>query len=267
MRLKDKVAIITGGGSGIGAAIATVFAAEGATVVVASRTLEALEVVVKEISSQHGKAKAIPTDVSDERQIKNLVDQTIKEFGKIDILVNNSAAMSPRDIPVAEMDLEYWNNQININLTGTMLCTKEVLKHMITRRNGSIVNVSSIAGVTGNPWRSPYASSKAGIIGFTETLAMEVGPNNIRVNSLSPAATATERFESGTRARAQSLGMSYDQVMNKILRSYSLRRIATPSEVANAVLFLASDDSSAITGQNLIVSCGFHMLHPSEVLD
>jgi len=267
MRLQDKVAIVTGAGSGIGKSIATVFGSEGAMLIAASRTLSSLEETVEQIESKGGKAKAIPTDISDEHQVSHLVERVLQDYGRIDVLVNNAAAMSPRDIPVAEMDLDYWSNQINVNLTGTMLITKHVVKSMTDRQSGSIVNVSSIAGVTGNPWRSPYASSKAGIIGFTETLAMEVGPYNIRVNALTPAATATERFEANIRAKAQQKGVTYEALMEKVLRHYSLRRIATPSEVAMAALFLASDESSGITGQNLIISCGFHMLHPAEILD
>lgn len=265
MRLKDRVAIVTGGGTGIGRAIATTLAAEGATVVVASRTLSALEEAVREIESRGGKAKAIPTDVADEKQIQRLVAQTLEAFGGIDILVNNSAAMAGGLVPVTEMTLPFWNESLTVNLTGTMLCSREVLKDMIPRRSGSIINISSIGGVTGNPFRSPYSASKFGIIGFTQTLAIEVGEHNIRVNALAPAATHSDRFESGIRAKAKSLGVPYEELMAKILRSYSMKRLVKPSEVATAALFLASDDASAITGQTLIVSCGFHPLHPSEI--
>lgn len=265
MRLKDRVVIITGGGTGIGKAIATVFASEGATVVLGSRTISTLEQAVKEIESSGGQAKAIQTDISDEEQVKRMVDLTIEEFGKIDVLVNNSAAMSHGDMDVVDMVMKNWNETLSVNLTGTMLCSREVLKNMIARKSGNIVNVSSIAGTVGNPKRSAYSASKWGIIGLTETLAIEVGQYNIRVNSISPAATSNDRFENGIREKAENLGVSYEMLMNKILSHYSLKRIAKPAEVGTAALFLASDDSSAITGQNLVVSCGFHMVHPTEI--
>lgn len=266
MRLKDRVAIITGGGTGIGEAIATVFASEGATVVLASRSLAHLEEVVNKIKKSGGKSKAIQTDIGDEKQVQRMIAQTVSDFGKIDILVNNAAATQERAVDVSEMTLELWNKSLSITLTGAMLCIREVLKYMIPHRRGSIINISSIAGVKGVPGRSPYAVSKWGINGLTETLAIEVGKYNIRVNSLSPAATDTGMFSTVIDTLAKPLNISHDEMITKVLRHYSLRRITKPGEIGTTALFLASDDSSAITGQNLIVSCGFHMLDPDEVM-
>ena len=148
MRLKDKIAVITGGGTGIGKAISSTFASEGATVVIAARTLSRLEEVAEGIKSRGGKAKAIQTDISDEKQVRGMVAQTLDEYGQIDILVNNSAAPPTGDLNVVDMILEDWNMVLNVNLTGTMLCTREVLKDMIARKSGSIVNVSSAAGMS-----------------------------------------------------------------------------------------------------------------------
>jgi 3-oxoacyl-[acyl-carrier protein] reductase len=265
MRLKDSVAIITGGGTGIGEAIAKVFASEGAIVVLASRSMGHLEKVADEIKKSGAKAKAIQTDVIDEQQVQWMIAQAFSDFGKIDILVNNAADMQDRAVVVSEMPLEIWNRSLSITLTGAMLCSREVLKYMIPRRSGSIINISSIAGVKGVLGRSPYVVSKWGMNGLTETLAIEVGKYNIRVNSLSPAATDTGRFSTNINKLAETINISYDEMMTKVLHHYSLRRIAKPSEIGTAALFLASDDSSAITGQNLIVSCGFHMLDPEEV--
>ena len=262
MRLKDKVAIITGGGAGIGKAIATAFASDGAKVVIAARTLSKLQEVVEEINSRGGKAKSIQTDISDEKQIQRMVAQTLNEYGQIDILVNNSAAAADVRSKVVDMTLNDWNKELAITLTGVMLCSREVLKAMIPRKSGSIINISSIAGIFGHPGRSAYCVSKWGIIGLTMTLAIEVGDDNIRVNCISPAATKTERFEDIQKAKAKTLGVSYENLMSEILPHYSLNRIANPSELARVALFLASDDSSAITGQNLIVSCGFHPMFP-----
>lgn len=265
MRLHDKVAVVTGGGSGIGKAIAERFAAEGAKVVIASRNLAALQETAEAIGSRGGVAKALRADLLDEQQVRALMQHSVEAFGTIDILVNNSAAMTPDEVEVADMTLAHWNQVLSVNLTGTMLCCREALATMRAHRSGSIVNVSSIAGVIGNPRRSPYSASKWAINGLTETLAIEAGPHNIRVNSLSPAATRTNRFEASVRARAARLGVSFEHLMAAILAHYSMGRLAEPAEVAGAALFLASDDAGAITGHNLIVSCGFHMLNPTEI--
>lgn len=266
MRLRDKVAIVTGAGTGIGKAISSVFAAEGAAVVLAGRNPSTLKAAAEQIMSEGGKAVAVPTDISKEDQVRNLAAQTIGEFGRIDILVNNSAHMPPLDVNVVNMQQDYWNDLLAVNLTGSMMCTREVLKIMIPQKAGSIVSVSSIAGTTGDPFHSAYSASKWGIIGFTASLAIEVGRHNIRANCISPAATATEGFEEGMRMLAKQKGMPYEEFMGKMTQSYALGRIAKPVEVAKAALFLASDDASAVTGQNLIVSCGFHMIHPAMIV-
>jgi 3-oxoacyl-[acyl-carrier protein] reductase len=260
MKLKDRVAIVTGGGTGIGRATAVIFASEGARVVVAARTLSRLEEVVEEIQSGGGQAEAIQTDISDEKQVQRMVAQTLNDYDQIDILVNNSAVAN--GALVADMVLDNWNEVLAVNLTGTMLCSREVLKPMIPRKSGSIVNISSVAGIYGVPGLGAYSASKWGVIGFTQTLAIEVGEYNIRVNSISPAATRTDRFVSPQKARADALGVPFEEVMSEILPRYSLKRIADPSEIAAAALFLASDDASAITGHNLVASCGFHAIHP-----
>lgn len=265
MRLKNRVAIVTGGGSGIGKAIALAFASEGAAVVVASRTLSHLEEVAGEITVKGGKAKTMQADISDEKQVQNMVAQTLSEYGKVDVLVNNSAAPVGPDDFVVDMDPQEWNRIVSVNLTGTMLCSKAVLKDMIPRKSGNIINISSFAGISGSPQRSAYCASKWGVIGLTETLAIEVGEYNIRVNSICPAATDSERFQNAVKLRAASLGMTYEEMMGKMLAQYSLKRIASASEIASVAVCLASEDFSAVTGQNIVVSCGFHILNSSEI--
>ncbi len=260
MRLKDKVAIVTGGGIGIGRAISGAFAAEGAAVVVAARTLSRLNGVVGEIKAKGGRAMAVPTDISDEKQVQNMVAQALSEYGRVDILVNNSGVGGPT-ANVVDMDLDEWSKVLAVNLTGTMLCTREVLKAMIGRRSGCIVNIGSEGGRSGYPMRSPYCVSKMGIIGFTETLAIEVGEYHIRVNCISPAAVQGERIGNVIKARAEALGISHEEAMARMTRNYSLKRITDPSEVAAAAVFLASDESSAVTGQTLPVNCGLYLVH------
>jgi len=265
MRLKDKVAIVTGGGRGIGKAIALAFAFEGATVVVAARTLSKLEETVEEIKSKGGRAKAIQTDVSDEKQVQQMVAQTLNEYGQVDILVNNTGIGGPT-ANVVDLKLEDWNEVLGIDLTGSMLCSREVLKSMIPRRSGNIINMAAEGGRGGDgragyPMRSPYCCAKMGIIGLSETLAVEVGEYNIRVNCISPAAVRGERLVNVVKGRSEATGVPFDELMSKITANYSLKRAAEESEVAAAAVFLASDESSAITGQTLVTNCGQHIVY------
>jgi NAD(P)-dependent dehydrogenase (short-subunit alcohol dehydrogenase family) len=265
MKLKDRVAIITGGGTGIGRAISFAFAREGAMVALAARNLPRLEEATKAIRAKGGRAIAIQADLTDHEQIKKMVARTVDEYGHIDILVNNAARGTFNNADVADMNLDEWYNSMNINLSGTMLCCREVLKFMIPRQSGNIINVSSVAGLSGVPRESPYAASKWGVIGLTETLAIEAGKHNIRVNCLSPGATRTQEFEDWVKTSAKSFGISYEQVMDKLTENNALGRIAETEEIANCIVFLASDDSSAMTGHNLVASCGFHITHPNMI--
>jgi NAD(P)-dependent dehydrogenase (short-subunit alcohol dehydrogenase family) len=265
MKLKDKVAIVTGGGTGIGKAISLALANEGAVVVVAARSLSRLEQAAEEIKSGGGRAKAIQTDISDHEQVKQMVAQVIKDFGHIDILVNNAARGTFNNADVADMDLKEWYDSLAINITGMMFCSREALKDMIPRKSGNIVNISSVAGLSGVPKESPYAVTKWGVIGLTQTLAIEAGRFGIRVNSISPGATRTQEFEDWVKVSALDSGISYEEMMNKITDNNAVKKIAEPSEIAACVVFLASDDSSAITGHNLVASCGFHIIHPNMI--
>jgi NAD(P)-dependent dehydrogenase (short-subunit alcohol dehydrogenase family) len=259
MRLKDKVAIVTGGGRGIGKAISMAFASEGAIVVIAARTLSRLDEAVEKIKSGGGRIKAIQTDVSDEKQVQRLVAETLNDYGKVDILVNNSGIAGPT-VSVVDLELQDWNGVLAVNLTGSMLCAREVLKHMIPHRKGNIINMGSDGGRFGYPMRSPYSVSKWGIIGLTETLAMEVGQYNIRVNCISPAAVKGERLTNVVMGRSQATGVPFEELMSKITVNYSLQRPTEETEVAAAAVFLASDESSGITGHTLVVNCGHHIV-------
>ncbi|MFC1899449.1 SDR family NAD(P)-dependent oxidoreductase [Chloroflexota bacterium] len=255
MKLENKVAIVTGGGVGIGEAISLAFALEGTTVVAAARTLPRLEAVVNKINANGGKAIAIQTDVTDENQIKMMVDQTISTYGKIDILVNNSGIAGPTT-SVVDMPLDEWNDVLAINLTGSMLCAREVLKYMLPRKTGNIINISSMAGVNGLIRRSPYCASKWGIIGLTQTLALECGEHNIRVNCIAPGAVEGQRIDNVLKARAKAAGHTYEEEVSISVTSAALRKIVTANEIARTALFLVSDDSSGMTGQILKVNAG-----------
>jgi NAD(P)-dependent dehydrogenase (short-subunit alcohol dehydrogenase family) len=264
MLLKEKVAIVTGGGKGIGRAIALAFAAEGAAVVLAARTLSKLEETADVINKKGGRAVAVQTDVSVEKQVEHMVSETISTFGRIDILVNNAGIIGPT-LNVADMDLNGWNEAIAINLTGSLIAAKHVLKHMIPRRSGAIINIGSERGRTGDgksgsPMRTPYACSKAGMIALTESLSVEVGRYNIRVNCITPGPVRGERIDNVIKAKCEATGASFDQIMTNLAENCSLKRLATEEEVASAAVFLASDAASGITGQALPVSCGQHMI-------
>ncbi len=264
MRLKDKVAIVTGGGKGIGKAIALAFATEGAKVVVAARTLAKLEEVAGEIKAKGGEAKAIQTDVTSEKEIENMVAETVSAFGRIDILVNNSGIGGPT-APVVDLNVEEWNQVLALDLTGSMLCCKYALRHMIPHKSGAIINIAAEGGRAGDgragyPMRSPYCCAKMGLIGLTETLSIEVGQYGIRVNAVSPAAVRGERIISVVQGRAQATGVPFEDLMAKLVQNYSLGRMTEESEVAAVAVFLASDESSSITGQTIVAHCGAHMV-------
>jgi len=262
-RLKDKVAIITGGGYGIGKAIAKAFIQEGATVVIAATTPSKLQETVKDLQAMGGRAMAVQTDVRDENQIRGMVEETLRAFGKVDVLVNNSGIGGPT-CNIVDMKLEEWNNILAIDLTGSMLCCREVLKHMIPRKSGIIINIGAEGGRSGDgrsgyPMRAGYCCAKMGVIGLTETLAQEVGEYNIRVNCISAAAVKGDRFIRVITGRAQAMGIPFEEALKREMANYSLKRPAEEYELANCAVFLASDESSAITGQTLINHCGQHI--------
>jgi NAD(P)-dependent dehydrogenase (short-subunit alcohol dehydrogenase family) len=230
MQLKDKVAIVTGGGRGIGRATAISLALEGAAVTVSARTRAQIEETALQIRHQGGKAIAIPADVANESSVANMVSCTLETFGRIDILVNNAGYNLP-DRNVIDLTLEEWNTVLTINLTGPFLCAKAVLPTMVKQRFGKIINIASIGGRQGRAARSPYRAAKAGLINFTQSLAAEVKRYGIDVNCVCPGGTDTQMM----RVVAHSQGRTDLNLMR-------------PEEIAAVVLFLASSKSSAITG-------------------
>lgn len=262
-RLKDKVAIITGGASGIGKAIATAFVKEGAKVILAARNRENLDKAVKEFQAMGGTVKAVPADVAKEQQVIDMVEEAMKAFGQIDILVNNSGIGGPT-CNVVDLKLADWNEILSIDLTGSMLCAREVLKRMIPRKSGVILNIGAEGGRSGDgrsgyPMRAGYCCAKMGIIGLTETLAQEVGEHNIRVNCLSAAAVKGDRFVRVIKGRADAAKIPFEEALQREMRNYSLQRPTEEYELANVSVFLASDESSAITGQTIVAHCGLHL--------
>ncbi len=257
-----KVAFITGGGSGIGKAIAKCFVEAGATVVLAARNVENLNNTVKEIEAMGGKAVAIPTDISVESQVIDAVQKTIDQFGQIDILVNNSGGAGP-NCPVAEMKTDEWTETLSVDLTGSMLVTREVLKHMIPKESGNIIVIGAEGGrtglgISGYVNRSPYAAAKAGLMALTESVAIEVGKYGIRVNQISAAGVNGPRVRQVIEKIAQRDGVTPESILQNAVKNYSLGKFTEEKEIGKVAVFLASDAASAITGQTINAHSGLH---------
>jgi NAD(P)-dependent dehydrogenase (short-subunit alcohol dehydrogenase family) len=263
-RLRDRVAFVTGGGSGIGKAIARSFVEEGAAVCLAGRNKKNLDAAVSEFAAIGGNALAIPMDIRREQDVVEGVQKAVDRFGGIDILVNNSGIGGPTKY-VWDLTLDEWNEVIAVDLTGSMLASREVLKRMVPAGvGGVIISIGSEGGRSGDgrsgyPMRAGYCCAKMGIIGLTETLARECGPHRIRVNCITPAAVRGDRFMGMIRGRAAAEGIPFEEAMKAEMKHYSLGRPTEEHELGRIAVFLASDEASAITGQTIPVNCGMNM--------
>ena len=250
-RLDGKLAIVTGGGSGIGEATAKVFSEAGATVVVTGRRPEPLERVAKEIGGH-----AMTCDVSDQAQVRTMFAQALQITGQINILLNNAGGPGPI-APVAEVDMDAWIQCMNTNLVGAMYCLREAAQIMGAQKSGSIINMSSLMGVQGYPMRSAYVASKFALIGITETMARELGSLNVRVNALMPGAVSGENMDRILARRVEAEGRLAEEIERENYTDVAaLKRWVSPEEVGRAALYYASDLSSAITGDKMKVDCG-----------
>ncbi len=256
--LKDQVTIITGGNGGLGRAMAFKFAEAGAHLVLAATNRHTLEQARQDLELSGTTSLAISCDVSSPMDIQRLVDMTMEQFGRIDILVNNAGISGPTKA-VTEISLAEWNHTMDVNLTGAFLASQAVLPSMISQGKGHIINISSIFGKRGYPYRSAYAASKWALIGFTQTLALEVGKHNVRVNAICPGPLKGDRIERVWQERARVRNIPWQAIEEKMVRMAALRRIPELEEAANVALFLASAQSSAMTGQALNVSAGTEM--------
>ncbi len=250
-RLENKVVVITGGNSGVGAATAKLFAQEGATVVISARRKEALEKVASEIEAMGGKVLAVPTDVSKPEQCVNLIDTTVNTFGKIDVLVNNAGVLDTGLKGIdkfLDSDLE---RVIDINQKGAMYCMRQALKYMLPQQSGSIVNVASVAGYTGGGG-AVYVSSKAAIIGLTKHTAMRTATSHVRCNVICPGNILTPMTQ----------GMDYSNMDMEMFGAMAAHAdlkgcgSCTAEDVANVLLFFASDESKPLTGQAIVCDYG-----------
>ncbi len=251
MRLYGKTAIITGAAQGLGKAIATRFAEEGANLVVADRNAQQLSITAKVLSERFPKRiLSIAADVSDPTDVEQIVSETIKHFDSVDILCNNAAVSFEKN--VEDITLHEWNTLISINLTGTFLMVKEVFPIMKKKRHGSIVNIASELAFVGYEQLSAYTAAKGGIIAFSRSIALEGIPFNIRVNCLCPGAADTPMFWNGVTDPDILQTMK-----DNIKKEKPGGRLITPEEVAAGAVFLASDESSAVNGTHLIMDMGY----------
>ncbi len=241
--LQDKVALITGASKGIGRGIALQFAQQGAHVAFTYLSSVAQgEALVAELEAYGVKAKGYQSDASDNKQAEDLINAVAADFGRIDVLINNAGIT--KDNLLMRMTEEQWDEVIRINLKSIFNTTKAITKVMMKQRSGSIINITSVVGVKGNAGQANYAASKAGMIGFTKSVALELGSRGVRCNAIAPGFIATEMT-----------GKLNEDVVNGWLNTIPLKRAGTPDDVANACVFFASDLSSYITGQTLSV-CG-----------
>jgi len=247
MQLKGKTAVVTGGSRGIGRAIALKLASCGANVVVNyTRNSKAADEVVAEIKAMGSSGMAVKADVSIASEVENLVNEVLKTFGSIDILVNNAGIT--RDNLIIRMTEKEFDEVINTNLKGAFICTKAVSRVMIKQKSGKIINVSSVVGIVGNAGQSNYAAAKAGLIGFTKSMAKELAKRGINVNAVAPGFIQTDMTS-----------VLPENVKEEFLKSIPLMRIGKPEDIANTVLFLASEYSDYITGQVINIDGGMVM--------
>ena len=246
MRLKDKVALITGGARGIGRAIAMTFAKEGADIVVADINLEIAQKTALEIEGLGRKALALEMDVTSYDQVEEGVNKILDKLGKVDILVNNAGII--KDNLLLRMSQTDWDAVINVNLKGAFNCIKAVSRPMVKQRSGRIISIASIIGLIGNPGQGNYAASKAGIIALTKTVAKELASRNINANAVAPGFIQTE----------MTAKLS-EEIKKKMLEAIPLGKLGTPEDVANLCLFLALPESSYITGQVITIDGGMVM--------
>ncbi len=270
MKLKGKVAAVTGGASGQGRAIALALAGAGVDVAIGSLTqdkgtrrpgeivnlLEPDELgkVKQEIADRGVRSMAIALDVTDPAQARSFIETTAREFGRLDILVN--AAGITCEQTIVDHDDAVWHRVIDVNLNGIYYCTKAALPHMIRNRWGRIINISSTAGNVGGPKNGAYCASKAGVLGLTRALALEVGDFNITVNSICPAWVNTDFGRMWIDSIAENEGVDKKAKMEEIEKTYPQKRIISPEEIGHLALFLAQPESAGISGQDLTVSRG-----------
>jgi NAD(P)-dependent dehydrogenase (short-subunit alcohol dehydrogenase family) len=251
MKLAGTVAVVTGGGSGIGAAICRAFASEGAKVAVAGLRPSSAEDVARSIGDS---AKAYSLDVSDSASVESAADQIESVLGHIDVWVNSAGVSWV--VPFLECSEDVWNTTVSVNLTGSFICCQAAIRRMLPRRTGSIINLSSQSGKQGASHQNAYSASKFGVIGLTQSLALEFAPQGIRVNAICPGVAFTPMWDGMLQDYARKRNIAPEDVRPYLESKIPLGRLCAPEDVAAAAVFLACDESSYMTGQAINVSGG-----------
>ncbi len=248
-RFKNKVVLVTGAASGIGKATAIAFAKEGANIIAADISdMTATETEIKKLNAE---ILLVKCNIGVREDVKNLIATAVKHFGRLDCAVNVAGIAGRHSLPIHEYPEDEWINQININLIGTYYCVKDEITQMLQNGGGNIVNVSSAAGLIGQPQNSPYAASKFGVVGLTRTAAKEYATQNIRINAICPTAIETPMIMEGRRKLAHN-----PEALESAKNFQAMKRMGQPQEVANVILWLCSDESSFITGHAMPVDGG-----------
>ncbi|MBU0469707.1 MAG: 3-oxoacyl-[acyl-carrier-protein] reductase [Candidatus Omnitrophica bacterium] len=243
MRLKDQVVLITGSARGIGKEIAKTFATEGATVIISDINAESAKATSEELIKEGFNSSSFACDVTSMQSVEEMINKILDNYSRIDILVNNAGIT--KDNLLLRMSENEWDAVLNTNLKGVFCCTKAVTKSMLRAKKGKIINIASIIGITGNAGQANYSASKAGIIGFTKSIAKEFSSRGITSNAVAPGFIQSDMTEKLT-----------DKAREEIFKTIPLGKLGTPKDVANACLFLASSDADYITGQTIVVDGG-----------
>jgi NAD(P)-dependent dehydrogenase (short-subunit alcohol dehydrogenase family) len=254
MRLEGRGAVITGGGRGIGAAVASVLAAEGAAVVVSARTEQEIEAVAGELRGRGHAAWAVPCDVTDPAQVLGLAATAGERLGQVDILINNAGTVT--STPLKSLTLEIWNRTMAVNATGVFLCTKAFLPGMVERGWGRVVNVASIAGKTGGPYISAYSAAKHAVLGFTRSVAAEVATTGVTVNAVCPGYVDTPMTDRSVERIVEKTGADPERVRETMRRTSPQNRFMEPAEVALLVVNLCDPGARGMNGQALVLDGG-----------
>jgi len=255
MRVKDKIVVLTGAASGIGRSTAILFAKEGAFLVISDIDEKELKQTYDLIKEGQERTTLMKVDVTNPKEVEEMIDLTIKKHGRIDILIANAGVV--RVGPVEEFPDEDYDLLINVNLKGTHYTCKYALPYFKKQKSGSIITLASVAAHIGQVAHANYCSTKAGVLGYTRALALDLAPYNVRVNSVSPGATDTPMLQSDVAKQARDRGVSYEEVKKEFEQEGVLGRWATPEEIASGILFLATDEASYITGADLRIDGGW----------
>lgn len=256
--LRGQVALVTGGNQGIGAAIAGAFAEAGASIAIAARTEHSLTEIGQTLSASGAECLSVQCDITDEPSVASLGDAVLKRFKRVDIVVANAGVAGPTAL-LHNISYEQWRECIATDLDGVFLTFRRFIPHMLERRSGCLIAISSMTGKRPLLGRTPYAAAKMGVIGLVRTLAHELGPSGIRVNTICPGAVDGPRIDAVIARQAAIQGISKDDARKQLVDSAALRRLVTPEEVAAACVFIASPAAASITGEDVNVTAGLVM--------